>query len=132
MAAILVVVAARAEPCGKRGGQLPARARDLGVAVLVPCTFATLPIVGLYFSLSFKHFLSAWLSTLGVCVLLPVILPLLLVLVLGSWAYNPFWPGLNRFANLLVLTSGFQTVFALIAITRLYRNLRDRTYALAS
>src|SRR5207247_8642077 len=57
-------------------------ARDVGVVVLVACTFATLPVVGLYFSLSFKHFLSGWLSTLGVCVLLPRILPFLLVLAL--------------------------------------------------
>src|SRR5438552_4847843 len=33
MAAILVVVAARAEPRGERGGKLPARARDWGVGI---------------------------------------------------------------------------------------------------
>jgi len=72
---------------------------------------------------------------LGLCVLLPVILPFSLVLALtlvgGSLAYNPFWPRVNSLANLLVLTSGFQTVFALIAATRLYRNLRHRKFALA-
>jgi len=111
-------------------------ARDIGVAVLVPCTFATLPIVGLYFSLSHKHFLSAWLSTLGLCVLLPVILPFMLALALtlvaGSLAYNPFWPPINSFADLVLLTSGLQTVLALIAVTTLYRNLRDRKFALVS
>lgn len=35
------------------------------------------------------------------------------------------------FANLLVLASGFQTVFALIPVTRLYRNLEDRKFAQA-
>jgi len=34
-------------------------------------------------------------------------------------------------ANLLVLRSGFQSVFALMAVTRLYRNLRHRKFALA-
>jgi ABC-type transport system involved in multi-copper enzyme maturation permease subunit len=110
--------------------------RDLAVAALVACTFATLPVVGLYFSLSLKHFLSAWLSALGVCVLLPVILPCVLVvaltLVFGSLADDPFLPRVVSFANLPVLTGGFQTVFALIAMTRLYFNLQERKFALAS
>jgi ABC-type transport system involved in cytochrome c biogenesis permease component len=112
------------------------RERGLAVAALVACTFATLPVVGLYFSLSLKHFLGAWLSTLGVCVLLPVILPFVLVqvfsLVGGSLADNPFWPRVASFANLPVLTGGFQTVFALIAMTRLYYDLRERKFAFAS
>ena len=111
-------------------------ARDIGVAVLVPCTFATLPIVGLYFSLSHKSFLSAWLSTLALCVLLPVILPFMLALVLAlvgnSLAENPLWPPIHSFANLPVLTGGFQIMFALIALTRLYWNLQERKFALAS
>jgi ABC-type Na+ efflux pump permease subunit len=112
------------------------RERDLAVAARVACTFATLPVVGLYFSLSLKHFFGAWLSTLGVCVLLPVILPyllaLMLTLVFGSFADNPFWPRVVSFDNFPVLTGGFQTVFALIAMTRLYFNLQERRFALAS
>ena len=109
---------------------------DLGLAALVGCTFGALPVVGLYFSLSRKHFLTAWLNTLGVCLLLPVFLPFLLVYLLtfvwGSLVYHPLWPRAVSIAGLLVLTSGFQAVFAWIAFTTLCRNLRQRKFALAS
>ena len=110
-------------------------AHNTSVAVFVSSTFATIPIVGLFFSLSYKGFLSAWLSTLGVCVLLPVIPPfsfvLALNLVVGSLGDYPFWPRGNSLADFLILMGGFQLVYASIAFSLLYRNLRNRRFALA-
>jgi ABC-type transport system involved in multi-copper enzyme maturation permease subunit len=107
----------------------PYRERDLGVAALVVCTFATLPVVGLYFSLSYRHFLSAWLSTLGVCVLLPLVLLYVLMLWLD---FDPRWSRVSTFGNFLVLMGGLQLVFAFDGARRLYRNLRQRKFALAT
>jgi len=49
----------------------------------------------------------------------------------GSLADNPYWPRVASFADLPVLTGGFQTVFALISMTRLYYNLQEREFAFA-
>ena len=108
--------------------------RDGAMAVLVVCTFATLPVVGLYSSLSYKHFFSAWLSTLGVCGVLPGLLSgfLFVLFTVFPGSLYPRASGATILARLLFQAGGFQIVFALIAFTLLYRNLRQRKFALAS
>jgi len=103
------------------------------------CTFATLPVVGLYLSLSRKHFLTAWLETIAICVVLPwcVTAAFLLFGPMGmvvNYSSSPSssWQDVLVISNLLVLASGVQITNALIAFMFLFRNLRLRKFALTS
>ncbi len=110
------------------------RDRDLGVAALIASTFATLPLIGLHCSLARRGFLTAWLLTIAVSVVLPWLLSVILLLF-GPFSflvgYSSPQPRVT-IGNLLILASGFQVGFALIAYARLNRTLRGRKFALAS
>jgi len=118
-----------------------------GFAIFVSTSFVALPVVGLYFSLTQRHFLAAWLLTLGVCLLLPY--PMLLLLAIcegsfvgGSWHLSSFgslwWfqPGAAGNATgeggMFVRAAILQLLFAFIAGCLLYRNLRRRKFALGT
>ena len=51
-------------------------------------TYLALPVIGLYFSLRCRHFMTGLLSTLGLGVLLPLVAPSLLALLAWLWEGN--------------------------------------------
>jgi ABC-type transport system involved in multi-copper enzyme maturation permease subunit len=104
-------------------------------AMLALAGFFAIPIVGLYFSLRQRHFLTAWLLTLGVCLVLPCVI-LTPSILLGISIYSPF-PS-NTGQHEMGLGSAFawaallQLLFGSIAGGLLCDNLRRRKFALAS
>jgi ABC-type transport system involved in multi-copper enzyme maturation permease subunit len=86
------------------------------------CTFATLPIVGLYYSLRCRNFLAAFLMTFLVGLLLPVVLGILL--------YNS-----STDESLLGQSMGaafFQCVLAFLCGNALYHRLKERQFSFTS
>jgi ABC-type transport system involved in multi-copper enzyme maturation permease subunit len=95
-------------------------------------TFATLPAIGLYFSLSQRRFLVAWTLTLLAGLLLPE-------LVVWKWIrVLAILSGLNPnvdsdvAAISMVLRCGAQLLLAGGALVLLLRNLKLRRFAVAS
>jgi ABC-type transport system involved in multi-copper enzyme maturation permease subunit len=91
-------------------------------------TFLTLPVIGLYFSLRCRNFISALLSTLAVGLLLPLVLSLLLRF--GWWLYAdanspPGWQMRPSASAALP-----QIVVAAVCWHRLRDRLRKRTFSL--
>jgi ABC-type transport system involved in multi-copper enzyme maturation permease subunit len=90
-------------------------------------TFATIPVVGLYFSLLCRHFISAYLLTLAVAVVVPV----LLVGIACKWVatpesiyneYGEMWRGIY------VGTQFVQGGIVLLLLPRLTRKLNERSF----
>jgi ABC-type transport system involved in multi-copper enzyme maturation permease subunit len=91
-------------------------------------TFATLPVVGLYFSLATANFIAAFLATL----LLQVIVPQVLA-QLCAWACEPpvgAPPGNEPGLLELVVSVLLQVLISLFVAWRLHHNLKRRTFAL--
>ena len=105
--------------------------QDLAVMVLTASTFVTLPVVGLYFSLARKHFLSAWLATVAIGLALPLV-ALYLAAFLGFHLFSPFRLFGFSFKELVLVTGTLQVIFALLICLLLYRNLRRRKFALVT
>jgi hypothetical protein len=101
------------------------------VAVLVACTFGTLPVVGLYFSLARKHFLAAWLTTVSIGLALPlmVVIGALFDLFPLPAPYRLYGISFNEFA---MLTGALQIISVLLFSLLLHRSLHHRKFALAS
>ena len=95
-------------------------------------TFLTLPVIGLYYSLRCRNFVSAFLATLALGLLAPMVLsaPLQWILLL----YYPAFTGLFfRFHIGPSIQAGFfQIVIAAICLRRLHTRLRQRTFPLES
>jgi len=95
-------------------------------------TFLTLPVIGLYYSLRCRNFVSAFLATLALGLLAPMVLsaPLQWILLL----YYPAFTGLFfRFHLGPSIQAGFfQIVIAAICLGRLHARLRKRTFPLES
>ena len=92
------------------------------------CTFFTLPIIGLYFSLQQKHFISALLWTVATAIVLPLLLSALsedIDLVLLAVGGPPYSPGVRRF----VVASATQIILAIALGRKLNRNLARRSFA---
>lgn len=92
-------------------------------------TFATLPVVGLYFSLTKTNFIGAFLWTV-------------LVQLIGPWALagaaelwlrfflGPRAPVFAQSGRYYLLLGGLQLIFAVVLGLKLEQNLRRRTFAL--
>jgi len=110
--------------------------RGAGVAVLIACTFLTLPVVGLYFSLAKKSFLAAWLTTIAVGLAVPVVVTYIGVLLMIDASTRAVPVGFQifglSFLTVAVMTGALQTVFASLFTFFMFRNLRYRKFALAS
>ena len=99
--------------------------------LLLSSTFITIPLVGFYFSLSQRHFMAAWLLTLGACLMVPW---------LAVWGGTWFFFAVNGIAQmngpemgaLFAWTTFLQIVIATVAGRLLYRDLRRRRFALVS
>jgi len=112
------------------------RERDLGIAILVVCTFAALPIVGLYYSLAKKTFLTAWLTTIAVGLAAPLVVTYIGVLLTMDTLVTVTPAGFQifglSFLASAILTGALQLIFASLAAFSMFRNLRYRKFALAS
>ena len=112
------------------------RERDLGTAILVVCTFAALPIVGLYCSLAKKTFLTAWLTTIAVGLAVPLVLTDIGILLTRDSLTTVTHAGFRifglSFLTSAVLAGALQLLFASLATFCMFRNLRYRKFALAS
>lgn len=92
-------------------------------------TFMAIPVVGLYFSLLCRHFISAFLLTLSVAAIVPV----LLVGIACKWVVTPesiyneygeMWRGIYAGAQFV------QVAIVLFLLPRLIRKLSDRSFPL--
>jgi ABC-type transport system involved in multi-copper enzyme maturation permease subunit len=84
-------------------------------------SFLSLPVIGLYFSLCCRNFLSAFLSTIGVGFLLPLALPLLLRFL----AFERYMPATIQTS---VPASLLQSLFAIICWFQLHDRLKRRAF----
>ena len=97
-------------------------------------TYATLPIVGLYYSLARRHFFPALLWTGLMGVLLPALLSLLAADTV--YAYQAYWgAGWHRLLDRAHLAGFFnlalQAVLAIVFLWLLQHQLRRRKFAMA-
>ena len=117
-------------------------ATQVEVLMFHATSFATLPIVGLYFSLRCRGFVAAFLATLALGLFAPLVLPVLLAFAwrvyaginyLGVIAPRPLllrgWAS-GWTANPYSLAAACQIVLAAILWQRLYRRLRSRAFHL--
>jgi ABC-type transport system involved in multi-copper enzyme maturation permease subunit len=92
-----------------------------GMVFFFSCSFLTLPIVGLYFSLMRWHFLVAWLLTSTIGLLLPYFMAMLLS------QYTRLYFGTGVVAYWLI--GPLQFALAGYAFFRLHQNLSQRKFA---
>jgi ABC-type transport system involved in multi-copper enzyme maturation permease subunit len=87
-------------------------------------TFLSLPVIGLYYSLRCRNFITAFLATLGVALVIPLFLPSLLGYL------TPFVVG-GPFGGIASLRGAFiQMAIAIICWLRLLERLKKRSFPL--
>jgi len=91
-------------------------------------TFATLPVVGLYFSLATANFIVAFLATLLLQVLVPQLLAQFCAYACESFKGAP--PGIEPALLEFIVSILLQVLFSLLVAWRLHRNLKRRAFAL--
>lgn len=101
-----------------------------GQAILFyAATFASLPVIGLYFSLRCRNFISAFLWTLAFGMLLPILLPPVFGMV--GWLLDSSDLQAQEWNARLSFWAGcWQLVIAAICWPLLYRRLRRRSFAI--
>ena len=100
-----------------------------GAAILFhAATFLALPVIGLYFSLRCRGFVGAFLWTLAVGLLLPLMLSPVLDLI--WWAYSNGSSASGGAMRPSVPAAFCQLVLAVIFWRRLHRQLRERAFHL--
>jgi ABC-type transport system involved in multi-copper enzyme maturation permease subunit len=91
-------------------------------------TFAVLPVIGLYFSVSCRHFIAAYVLTLGTVLVLPILV------IAGMRAVRWIYVGTFDYGWNLADISGeiwsFQLIFAGLFSALLYRRLETRSFPL--
>ncbi len=104
-------------------------AREFPSVLFYIVTFATLPVVGLYFSLAKSNFIAAFLWTLAVQVLVPALLVAAL-----SYLYYPALAGYNAEEGdpAELVRAGLQAGIALVVFWRLHATLKSRRFALTA
>jgi ABC-type transport system involved in multi-copper enzyme maturation permease subunit len=101
---------------------------NAGVFAFYAATFASVPVFGLYYSLRCRNFLSAFLFTTAVGLLLPLFLVQTLIAAWSAYVNStPFVLGDVRAAG---LAAGCQVFFALCCWWRLHRRLKQRAFPL--
>jgi len=102
---------------------------ELSSVLVYGTAFATLPVIGLYYSLAKSNFIVSLLWTL----LVGVAVPAGLGRIAAMWFADPFAysPGTGELAGLLVPCL-LQAVIAILFALRLYHHLRYRKFALDS
>ncbi len=87
-------------------------------------TFATLPVIGLYCSLSSRNFIAALLRTFLWTIVVPV-----LVVTVSFRLLTPVWFGGAYYLDTLVAVPGVQLMLAPLFWLRLFRNLNERKFS---
>jgi ABC-type Na+ efflux pump permease subunit len=107
------------------GAWLLVPARSLGAPMLaVLMTFATLPVIGLYFSVRRLHLLVAWMATLAAGLVLPFLIDLCV-----AWYSRPILAGWNRWdREPMTMLCLFQALIACACLVRLYEDLLHRNF----
>ncbi len=101
--------------------------RDPGVVIFFALTLLTVPVIGLYFSLLCRNFITAFLATLVVGLVMPFFLPALLF-------WYPFEPGFRllfwslRWSHFGLGTFLCQLILAACCWRGLYKRLRKRAF----
>ncbi len=97
--------------------------------------FLTLPVIGLYFSLRRKSFISAFLFTLFTGLLLPLGVAFVLSTGFDPLGQGVFFPGgfadpkpLVRLVNSMVFVNLLQLLIAALVARRLHRDLKHRNF----
>jgi len=90
-------------------------------------TFLSLPVIGLYYSLRCRNFIAAYLSTLAVGLLAPVVVPSLLQLIWDRDIMSNFVPWELRLSGRVSLV---QLVIAAFCWFELRDRLRKRRFPL--
>jgi ABC-type transport system involved in multi-copper enzyme maturation permease subunit len=106
---------------------LPDRS-DVGAAVFFLVAFLTTPVFGLYFSLRCRNFITAFLATVAVGLLLPLFLSALLGVI--QWVYASSYAVFSwemRPSSRAAICQGLLAVFCW---DRLYRRLKQRAFPL--
>jgi ABC-type transport system involved in multi-copper enzyme maturation permease subunit len=98
---------------------------DIPVAAAM---FVTVPIIGLYFSLSSRHFMTAFLAVLGLGIVLPMILPVISYGLYVLFFQNSSTNGPVGFP--ILPTLGYQAGLAVVCWRLLGRRLRRRAFPL--
>lgn len=103
---------------------------DAGTFLFFLLTFVTVPVFGLYFSLSCRSFLTAFLATIVVALVLPLVLPEALRTVLG-WVVqadlNPVSAWHTRPSPRAAICQG---ILAVLCWNRLFLRLKKRAFPL--
>ena len=60
-----------------------------GALFLQACSFLSVPVIGLYFSLRCRNFMSAFLATIGVALVIPVALSAILGWLFWAYRFGP-------------------------------------------
>lgn len=97
--------------------------------LLALITFATLPVVGLYFSLTRSNFFVALLCTVVLQMIFPVVLAQVAYFFSDAPLYNSPYSG-GEEVGLRLVGAFFQVLLAVFLGWRLHENLRHRNFAM--
>jgi hypothetical protein len=100
---------------------------EVGTFGFFLAAFVIVPVFGLYFSLCCRNFLTAFLSTVAVGLLLPLVLAEVLRAILWSYSSNAYYSWEMRPS---LLGAGWQILLALFCWHRLHRRLTKRAFPL--
>jgi ABC-type transport system involved in multi-copper enzyme maturation permease subunit len=91
-------------------------------------TFFTLPLIGLYFSLSCRNFMTAFLCTLGYGIFVPMLVPGLLWFANFAYSAGSYIGPVDHAGP---LPTAVQVIIAMLCWQRLITRLRQRNFPLA-
>ena len=101
---------------------------NTGVGLFFVAAFLTVPVFGLYFSLSCRNFITAFLATLTVALLVPLVLPQALrALWLTLFRPNEVFSWEPRPSLGAAI---FQVILAIVCWDRLFLRLKERAFPL--
>jgi ABC-type transport system involved in multi-copper enzyme maturation permease subunit len=104
------------------------RSRAAGVILFFAVTFVSVPVLGLYFSLRCRNFITAFLATIGVGLLLPLVLPDLVKAMWRSYVFSA--PHFSWEMQPSLRAALCQVLLAAFCWNRLYRRLKKRAFPL--
>jgi hypothetical protein len=103
-------------------------AGDVGTGVFFLASFLTVPVFGLYFSLRCRNFITAFLATVAVGLVLPLAVPALLGTI--RWAWFDSNSDFSWVMRPSVPAAFCQCILAVVCWDRLFRRLRKRAFPL--
>jgi ABC-type transport system involved in multi-copper enzyme maturation permease subunit len=101
---------------------------DLGMGLFFLLSFLTVPVFGLYFSLRCRNFITAFLATVAVGLLLPLAVPALLRTI--RWAWSDSNSGFSWVMRPSLSAAVCQGILAVVCWDRLLLRLKKRAFPL--